>query len=113
MSKLESTVSKNDNLQSVSYQLNSVINSEKSYKDFDKMFVKVYPHFYKELNKTASLTSTDLRLASYIKMNHTISEIAIFTGVSSRTVESQRYRLSKKLNIEKDQSLNSFLMSIQ
>jgi DNA-binding CsgD family transcriptional regulator len=45
-------------------------------------------------------------------MNHTISEIAIFTGVSSRTVESQRYRLSKKLNIEKDQSLNSFLMSI-
>jgi len=112
MSKLESTVSKNDNLQSVSYELNSVINSEKSYKDFDKMFVKVYPHFYKELNKTASLTSTDLRLASYIKMNHTNSEIAIITGVSSRTVESQRYRLSKKLNIEKDQSLNSFLMSI-
>lgn len=112
MSKLESTVSKNDNLQSVSYELNSVINSEKSYKDFDKMFVKVYPHFYKELNKKASLTSTDLRLASYIKMNHTNSEIAIITGVSSRTIESQRYRLSKKLNIEKDQSLNSFLMSI-
>ena len=112
MSKLESTDSKNDNLQLISQELNSVINSEKSYKDFDKIFGKVYPDFYKELNKRASLTTTDLRLASYIKMNHTNSEIAIITGVSFRTVESQRYRLSKKLNLEKDQSLNSFLLSI-
>ena len=110
--KLESSESTANNLQSASYELNSVINSEKSYKDFDKMFVNVYPDFYSNLNKIAELSSTDLRLASYIKMNHTNSEIAIISGVSSRTIESQRYRLSKKLNLDKDQSLNSFLMSI-
>jgi tetratricopeptide (TPR) repeat protein len=110
--KLESSESTANNLQSASYELNSVINSEKSYKDFDKMFVNVYPDFYSKLNKIAELSSTDLRLASYIKMNHTNSEIAIISGVSSRTIESQRYRLSKKLNLDKDQSLNSFLMSI-
>ena len=112
-SKLESSKqSDNNDLQSASYELNSVINSDKSYKDFDKMFVNVYPDFYVKLNKIAELSTTDLRLASYIKMNHTNSEIAIISGVSSRTIESQRYRLSKKLNLDKDQSLNSFLMSI-
>ena len=111
--KLESSKkSSADDLQSASYELNSVINSEKSYKDFDKMFVNVYPDFYAKLNNITKLTSTDLRLASYIKMNHTNSEIAIISGVSTRTIESQRYRLSKKLNLEKDQSLNSLLLSI-
>ena len=110
--KLESSESTANNLQSASYELNSVINSEKSYKDFDKMFVNVFPDFYSKLNKIAELSSTDLRLASYIKMNHTNSEIAIISGVSSRTIESQRYSLSNKLNLDKDQSLNSFLMSI-
>ena len=76
------------------------------------MFVNVYPDFYKKLNKVAKLSITDLRLASLIKMNHTNSEIAIISGLSTRTIESQRYRLSKKLKLEKNQSLNSFLLSI-
>lgn len=110
--KLESSDSSIDSLQSASYELNSVINSEKIYKDFDNMFVNVYPEFYKKLAEINSFTPTDLRLASFLKMNHTNNEIAIITGVSMRTIESQRYRLSKKLNLEKDQSLNSFLLSI-
>ena len=111
--KLESSKQSDGNdLISASYELNSVINSDKSYKDFDKMFVSVYPEFYSKLNAITELSTTDLRLASYIKMNHTNSEIAIISGVSSRTIESQRYRLSKKLNLDKDQSLNSFLLSI-
>ena len=110
--KLESSDSSIDSLQSASYELNSVINSEKIYKDFDNMFINVYPEFYKKLGEINSFTPTDLRLASFLKMNHTNNEIAIITGVSMRTIESQRYRLSKKLNLEKDQSLNSFLLSI-
>ena len=110
--KLESSDSSIDSLQSASYELNSVINSEKIYKDFDNMFINVYPEFYKKLGEIKSCTPTDLRLAFFLKMNHTNNEIAIITGVSMRTIESQRYRLSKKLNLEKDQSLNSFLLSI-
>ena len=96
----------------LSKELDLVIRSEKSYSDFDKMFIEVYPDFYNKLNSLASLSQTDLRLASYIKMNHTNNEIASISGISLRTVESQRYRLSKKLNLEKDQNLNSFLLSI-
>ena len=93
-------------------ELNRVINSEKSYEEFDMMFVNVYPDFYKNLNKRSNLSQTDLRLASYIKMNHNNNEIANISGISLRTVESQRYRLTKKLNLDKNQDLNSFLMAL-
>ena len=96
----------------VSNELNRVIKSEKSYEEFDNMFVSVYPEFYQRLNQISRLSQTDLRLASYIKMNHTNNEIANISGISLRTVESQRYRLTKKLNLDKNQDLNSFLMSI-
>ena len=96
----------------ISKELNKLINSEKSYEEFDKMFVNVYPDFYKRLNQICKLSQTDLRLASYIKMNHTNNEIADISGISIRTVESQRYRLTKKLNLAKNQDLNSFLMSL-
>ena len=76
------------------------------------MFVNVYPEFYTKLNQIAELSTTDLRLASLIKMNHNNNEIAIISGVSLRTIESQRYRLSKKLKLKKNQSLNSLLLAI-
>ena len=111
-SKIETSNSSEENYERISFELNSVINSENSYKEFDKMFVSVYPTFYKKLNELAQLSSTDLRLASFIKMNHSNNEIAIISGLSLRSVESQRYRLTKKLKLDKNQSLNAFLISI-
>ena len=93
-------------------EIDELSRSNKAYREFDKMFSQVYPKFYKKLNKRANLSKTDIRLASYIKMNHSNNEIARISGISMRTVESQRYRLSKKLNITKDKDLNSFILSI-
>ena len=59
-----------------------VISSEKSYQDFDNLFVEVYPEFYKSLTQITKLSKTDLRLASYIKMNHNNDEIAQISGIS-------------------------------
>lgn len=111
-SKLETSDFSKESSERISFELNSVINSDKSYKEFDKMFINVYPDFYKKLNDIAELSSTDLRLASLIKMNHSNNEIAIISGASLRTVESQRYRLARKLKLEKNQSLNAFVLSI-
>ena len=93
-------------------ELNRVISSEKSYEEFDSMFVNVYPDFYQKLNQISNLSQTDLRLASYIKMNHNNNEIANISGISLRTVESQRYRLTKKLSLGKNKDLNTFLSSL-
>ena len=100
------------NLFNVNKQLDLVLNSENAYSEFDKMFVNVYPEFYIELNKRFKLSKTDLRLAAYIKMNHSNDEIARISGVSKRTVETQRYRISKKLNLSPEQDLNSFIITL-
>jgi len=108
-SKLESKESNSEDLKN---EISNIANSEKVYSDFDKMFSQVYPDFYKNLNIHGKLSQTDIRLASYIKMNHSNNEIARISGISIRTVESQRYRLSKKLNISADEDLNSFISKI-
>jgi len=109
-----SSNSKAENLTlfNVNKQLDLVLNSENAYSEFDKMFVNVYPEFYIELNKRFKLSKTDLRLAAYIKMNHSSDEIARISGVSKRTVETQRYRISKKLNLSPEQDLNSFIITL-
>ena len=58
------------------------------------------------------LSQTYLRLVAYIKMNENNNEIATLSGVSLRTVETQRYRLSKILKLKDDQDLNSYIKSI-
>ena len=45
-------------------------------------------------------------------MNHSNNEIARISGISIRTVESQRYRLSKKLKLSNGEDLNSYILSI-
>lgn len=109
-----SSNSKAENLTlfNVNKQLDLVLNSANAYSEFDKMFVNVYPEFYIELNKRFKLSKTDLRLAAYIKMNHSNDEIARISGVSKRTVETQRYRISKKLNLSPEQDLNSFIITL-
>ena len=93
----------------ISREILELINSDKYYKEFDKIFTKVYPEFYKKLNLKFNLSQTYLRLAAYIKMKQSNNEIAKITGISIRTVETQRYRLSKKLKLIKNQDLNKFL----
>ena len=96
----------------VNKQLDLVLKSENAYNEFDKVFVNVYPDFYEKLNKRFKLSKTDLRHAAYIKMNHSNDEIARITGVSKRTVENQRYRLSKKINLQSGEDLNTFISTI-
>ena len=96
----------------ISKEILELINSDKYYREFDKTFTKVYPEFYKRLNSKFKLSQTYLRLAAYIKMNQSNKEIAKITGITLRTVETQRYRLSKKLNLNKDQDLNTFLENL-
>ncbi len=93
-------------------EISSLINSESAYSEFDKKFVEVFPDFYKKLNENYKLSKVDLRLIAYIKMNKSNNEIAQISGISLRTVQSQRYRLAKKLSLDKKQDLNAFIFSI-
>ena len=110
--KLKKSEVNENSFRRIEKEVTELISSEKSYVEFDKIFTNVYPEFYKVLNQRHILSQTYLRLAAYIKMNQTNNEIAKMSGISLRTVETQRYRLSKILNIDANQDLNTYILSI-
>ncbi|MBL30744.1 MAG: hypothetical protein CMC81_05870 [Flavobacteriaceae bacterium] len=99
--------------QGIEKDIDKIIGSEKIFKNFESQFTEVYPDFFKILVKRyGKLSQNDLRLCAYIKMNQTTNQISQITGVSIRTVETQRYRLSKKLKLGESEDLNSTIISI-
>ncbi|MDB9793834.1 tetratricopeptide repeat protein [Flavobacteriaceae bacterium] len=112
ISKLNKSEVSEQSFRRVKKEVSELISSEKSYEEFDKIFTNVYPKFYKILNDKHNLSQTYLRLAAYIRMNQSNNEIAKICGVSMRTVETQRYRLSKLLKLDKGENLNSFIQRI-
>ncbi len=112
ISKLNKSEVNEQSFRRVKKEVSELISSEKSYEEFDKIFTNVYPKFYKILNDKHNLSQTYLRLAAYIRMNQSNNEIAKICGVSIRTVETQRYRLSKLLKLDKNENLNSYIHRI-
>lgn len=99
--------------QGIEKDIDKIIGSEKVFKNFESQFTEVYPDFFKSLvRRYGKLSQNDLRLCAYIKMNQTTNQIAQITGVSIRTVETQRYRLGKKLKLAESEDLNSIIISI-
>lgn len=93
--------------------VSNVLKSEMVYDQFQSQFKEVYPDFFRQITTNhGKLTSVDLQLCCYIKLNQTSKMIARITGVSVRTVEGQKYRLKKKLNIPKDQDLKTYILSM-
>ncbi|MEN8190097.1 MAG: response regulator [Thermodesulfobacteriota bacterium] len=54
-----------------------------------------------QLASIAKLTPAEMQVANFIKMGKTSNEIAIFLGLSIRTIEVHRSRIRKKLGLKK------------
>lgn len=62
--------------------------------------------------KFPQLSSNDLKLCAYLKMNLTTKEMAQLMNITIRAVEVSRYRLRKKINVPTDVNLFDFLMLV-
>ena len=58
------------------------------------------------------LTDEDIRLASLIVLGTPSKDIATILSIESKSVNMKRYRLKKKLNLEQDADLGSFLKQV-
>ncbi len=78
---------------------------------FEDHFNAVHDAFLRRLREAhPELTTGELQLAAYLKMNLTSKEIAPLLHISLRGVENKRYRLRKKLDLEGTDNLNEYLM---
>lgn len=91
-----------------------------NYQNEQKMINEVYTQI-EDINKVFSfrikkkhnnLTNEDIRLSSLLILNLTSKEIAEILFISTKSVEMKRYRLRKKLQLEKDDSLINYLSNI-
>lgn len=88
------------------------INNEKYWKVFDDYFDEVHQDFLTRMKeKHKNLTPKELRLCAYLRMNLSSKEIAVLMNISIRGVEVSRYRLRKKLEIERDINLTEYILN--
>ena len=97
----------------LSEELDQIIGSRNSFESFNNQFTRAFPDFFKNLiSLHPNLSSTDLQLCAYLKLNQSNHDIASIKNLSLRTVESQKYRLRKKLKIERTQDLFNYLTNL-
>ena len=89
------------------------ISNQDDWQIFETNFERAHEQFFRKMKEAyPELTSSDLRLSAYLRMNLSSKEIAPLLGISVRGVENHRYRLRKKLNLEHDDSLADIILSI-
>ena len=86
------------------------INNAGNWAEFEAKFVDVNKEFYENLNMHfPKLTRGDRKLCALLKLNLSSKEIARLMGISVESVHTTRYRLRKKLGLEKGDDLIDFM----
>ena len=88
------------------------IEDEDNWQKLENNFNIVHNNFLSRLKERyPDLTSSELKLAAYIRMDLITKEVAPLFNLSERGMESARYRLRKKLGLSREESLSRFLQN--
>jgi len=94
--------------------INRILSEKRKEDLYSDQFNAAYPGYLEYLTRTyTDLTTSDLKLCTFLRMNLNTKEIAEIMGLSVRSVESRRYRLRKKINLSKNEDLVSNLISLK
>lgn len=95
-------------------QINSNIDHDTDFNVFQSNFDIVHQDFFKELDERfPGLSRNDKVLCAYLNMNLSSKEIAPLLNISVRGVEVNRYRLRKKMNLDRDINLSEYLQNLK
>ncbi len=112
-SKDDPSFKENNKLIRLIRKIDREIEHQDNWQVFEKNFDKVHENFLLKLKERhPGLTPKDLRLAAYLRMNLSSKEISPLMNISVRSIEISRYRLRKKMSLEKDQNLTDYLLTI-
>ena len=89
------------------------VDHNKQWEVFETAFDEIHEDFLNRLKaRFPSLTPKELRLCAYLRMNISTKEIAPLMNISIRGVEICRYRVRKKLDIDRDTNLTSMIIDL-
>lgn len=91
-------------------KIDANIQSDEVLKRIEDQFDLLHNNFMKRLHERhPGLSNNERMMCAYLKMNLSTKEIAPLLNISIRGVETMRYRLRKKLGLEREDSLTDYL----
>ena len=88
------------------------ISADSDWEHFQFHFDRVHGDFTNRFKGTfPSLSPQEIKLSAYLRMNLSTKEIAQLLNISVRGVEISRYRLRKKLHLDRNQNLQEFILN--
>jgi DNA-binding CsgD family transcriptional regulator/ligand-binding sensor domain-containing protein len=98
-------------LQKVVQSIDKNIAEDDDWHQFEIHFDQVHGDFMDRFKKVhSSLSPQEIKLTAYLRMNLSTKEIAYLMNISPRGVEIARYRLRKKLQLERSANLQEFIL---
>ncbi len=86
---------------------------DKDWEVFKSYFTEVHNNFDNKIKEIyPDISEKEMRLASFLRMNLATKEIASMLNVLPESVLKSKYRLKKKLNLDKETDLNQFLSDL-
>lgn len=99
-------------LQKLKYEIRDNIEHDDDWKKFEQNFDVVYEDYLNRLGKKyPSLSIGDKKICAYLKMGLSSKDIAPLMNMSVHSVEMARYRLRKKLELDRSVNLSEFLQN--
>ena len=87
--------------------------TQDTWTEFEVRFQEVHVDFYNSLSRQfPDLTPNELRLCAFLRLNMTTKEISAITYQSSESLKTARYRLRKKLGLDRDENLIAYLTKL-
>ncbi len=100
-------------IEQISRTIEADIRLDNNWEQFELYFDQVHENFFKRLRQRfPDLTPKDQKLCAYLRMNLTTKEIAPLLNISVRGVEISRYRLRKKLDLDSETNLVTFIINL-
>ncbi len=94
-------------------KISKEIDNDNQKKVFNLHLEQVYEVMFKKLKEQyPEITPHELNLCAYLRMNMSSKEIATLMNISPRGVEIGRYRLRKKLKLDREANLTDFIMNL-
>lgn len=88
-------------------------NQEKDWEQFREVFEKIHPNFFEKIKKLyPQLSTTDVRICSYIKIGMSLHEVSNLLNITMQSLHTSRYRIRKKLSLPAEQNLDDFINNI-
>ena len=98
-------------LESIVKEIDITLRLQEDWEQFELHFDQVHGDFSSRLrNEFDNLSPNEQKLCAFLRLNLNTKDMANLMGISQRGVEVARYRLRKKLGLDKGQNLSKFIL---